>query len=83
MEGWLVAKQLTEDLIALMKKAGLVRISFGIESGNPDVLKVVGKGVTMDEIRSAYKITKKYAIETRGSAILGLRRIRRSRPGIP
>jgi radical SAM superfamily enzyme YgiQ (UPF0313 family) len=71
LEGWTRADTITEELLLLMKKAGLVRLSFGIESGNPEVLKIIQKGVTVEEIKSGYKIVKKLGIETRGSVIIG------------
>jgi radical SAM superfamily enzyme YgiQ (UPF0313 family) len=61
-----------EDLLSLMKRAGLVRLSFGLESGNPEILKAIGKDVSERKIRTAYKMAKKLGIETRSSIILGL-----------
>lgn len=60
-----------EELLILMKKAGLVRMSIGIESGDPEILRKIKKGVTLEEIEKAYKIAKKVGIETRGSIMIG------------
>lgn len=70
-EGWTHASTIDEELLIAMKQAGAIRLSFGIESGNPEILKKIKKGVTLDQIRNAYKMAKKVGIETRGSAILG------------
>lgn len=70
-EGWTHASTIDEELLSAMKKAGLIRLSFGIESGDPKILKVIKKNVTLAQIRKAYKIADKAGIETRGSAILG------------
>jgi len=70
-EGWTHASTIDEELLRAMKGAGLTRLSFGIESGDPEILKGIKKGVTLDQIRRAYKIAAKVGIETRGSAILG------------
>jgi anaerobic magnesium-protoporphyrin IX monomethyl ester cyclase len=70
-EGMARANLVDKELIETMANAGLVRISFGIESGNEDVLKNIEKGVTLDQIRDAYRWAKKAGIETRGSAIIG------------
>lgn len=70
-EGWTRANTIDESLLRLMKKAGMIRISFGIESGDPKILKVIKKGITLSEIRKAYKIAKKVGLETRGSLIIG------------
>ena len=43
------------ELLSLMKKAGCVRVNFGIESGSPRVLKIMKKGITMEQARTAVK----------------------------
>ncbi len=70
-EGWTHASTIDEELLRAMKEAGLIRLSFGIESGDPDILKGIKKGITLEQIREAYKIAAKVGIETRGSAMLG------------
>lgn len=55
-----------------MKGAGLVRLSFGIESGDPQILKVVKKGVTPEGVEEDYRLAKEAGIETRGSIVIGL-----------
>jgi radical SAM superfamily enzyme YgiQ (UPF0313 family) len=70
-EGWTHAATVTEPLLRDLKAAGLIRLSFGIESGDPEILKRIKKGVTLDQIRDAYRVSAKVGIETRGSAILG------------
>ena len=49
-EGWTRANTVDEETLRLMKRAGFVRVSFGIESGNPHILKVIKKGVELDDI---------------------------------
>jgi radical SAM superfamily enzyme YgiQ (UPF0313 family) len=70
-EGWTHASTIDEEILRAMKDVGLIRLSFGIESGDPEILKSIKKGVTLDQIRQAYKIAARVDIETRGSAILG------------
>jgi len=70
-EGWTRATTINERILTKMKKAGLVRLSFGIESGNPEILKTIKKGVTLDELKKGYRIAKKVGLETRGSVMLG------------
>ena len=70
-EGWTRANTVDEETLRLMKRAGFVRVSFGIESGNPHILKVIKKGVELDDITRAYKLAKKVGLETRGSVIIG------------
>jgi len=70
-EGWTHASTVDEELLRAMKEAGLIRLSFGIESGDPEILKKIKKGTTLDQIRNAYKVAASVGIETRGSAMLG------------
>ncbi|MFX0137728.1 MAG: B12-binding domain-containing radical SAM protein [Candidatus Hodarchaeota archaeon] len=70
-EGWTRANTVDEDTLRLMKKAGLVRLSFGIESGNARILKLINKGVSKEQLVEAYKLVKKLGLETRGSAMIG------------
>ncbi len=55
-----------------MKKAGCWNIFYGIESGNQDLLDVIGKGVTLEQIRNAIKWTKEAGIEIRANFMLAL-----------
>lgn len=70
-EGFTRANLVDEEMLREMKRAGFVRVSFGIESGNPDILKKIKKGVTLPELRRAFQIAKKVGLETRGSVMIG------------
>lgn len=60
-----------EEMLALLRKAGMVRISMGIETGDPEIMKRIKKGVTHDEIRRAFATAKRLGFETKGSVMLG------------
>lgn len=62
---------ITEELAREMKKAGCKRVSFGLESGNPKVLKLMRKGVNPHIARKAVKILNKLKIEVHSSFMLG------------
>lgn len=70
-EGWTRANTVDEELLRLMKRAGFVRISFGIESGDLEILKVIKKGEELGDFTKGYKIAKKVGLETRASLMLG------------
>ena len=70
-EGYTRANTITKELLITLKKAGLVRLSFGIESGNPEILKAIKKGITTDELKRAYEWCDELSIETRGSLMIG------------
>ncbi|MBL7197035.1 MAG: cobalamin-dependent protein [Candidatus Omnitrophica bacterium] len=71
-EGLSRADAVDKELLTFMKRAGLVRISFGIESGNPGILKMVKKGLSHKQLRKAFSMARKAGIVTRGSVIIGL-----------
>ncbi len=60
-----------EELLARMKEAGCVRIGFGIESGNEEILRVAQKGTTLQQIREAVAACKRVGLETEAFYILG------------
>ncbi|MFA5070487.1 MAG: radical SAM protein [Patescibacteria group bacterium] len=62
----------TDDLIKWMKRAGCWQISFGIESGDDEVLKKIKKGQTKEMVRKAFKICQRQKMGTRGFFIIGL-----------
>jgi len=44
-----------EELLKLMRKAGCIRISYGVESGSPRILKIIRKNITIDQVKEAVK----------------------------
>ncbi|MCP3921833.1 MAG: radical SAM protein [Desulfobacterales bacterium] len=60
------------ELLMAMKKAGLHAISFGIESGNTDMLKRVRKGITLNQARKAISNCKKADVRPHVSFMVGL-----------
>ncbi len=62
----------TVPLLKKLKTAGLKRVAFGVESGDPDVLLSIDKKIDHDTIRQAFKSAKKVGLETIGFFIIGL-----------
>jgi anaerobic magnesium-protoporphyrin IX monomethyl ester cyclase len=60
------------EIVEIMKEAGCDSVSFGIESGNPDMLKRIKKGITLDQARKATKCCKDAGIITHASFMVGL-----------
>lgn len=50
------------DVIKALKKAGCVRLDFGVESGSSKIIKNIGKGITNEQVINAYNLCKKYNI---------------------
>ncbi|MFH2138235.1 MAG: radical SAM protein [Candidatus Omnitrophota bacterium] len=70
-EGLSRADLVDKKLLTEMKKRGFNRISFGIESGNPEILKVLQKNETLEQIKEAFKISREVGIVARGSVLIG------------
>lgn len=61
-----------EELLGLMKKAGLWMINFGLESGNQSSLNLLNKNITLEQVEKAIKMAKRKKIVTFSTWILGL-----------
>ena len=61
-----------KELLAHMKAAGLKRTAFGVESGDPDILRSINKRIDLDTIRQAFRNAKEVGVETIGFFIIGL-----------
>lgn len=59
------------ETLKMMKAAGIVEMSMGVESGNQDVLDNINKGSNLKQYEKVYSWMKKLGFETRGSFILG------------
>lgn len=64
---------LGEDLLREMRLAGCERLSLGVESGSPRILKQVDKKITVQKIIESTELAKKYGIKVRYFMMLGNR----------
>ncbi len=62
----------SKELLTLLKQAGLKRTAFGVETGDPEILKSIDKKIDLDTIRQAFKNAKEIGLETIAFMILGL-----------
>ncbi|MDD4979767.1 MAG: radical SAM protein [Candidatus Omnitrophica bacterium] len=60
------------EILEIVAKAGCYSIFYGLESGNQDLLDIIEKGITIQQIKDAVKWAHRAGIDTRGSFILGL-----------
>jgi len=62
----------SEEILTHMKAAGCSAISFGIESGNPQILKTIKKGITREQVVAAVDMCRRTGVTAFASFILGL-----------
>lgn len=58
-------------LLSKMKSAGCELISYGVESGSQKILNILRKGITLNQVRKAFKATKKIGIDILAYFIIG------------
>ena len=61
-----------EETLSIMRQAGCDAVSFGIESGNPEMLKRVKKRITLDQARQAVRACKNTGMIAHASFMAGL-----------
>lgn len=66
------ANLVNQKLLKRMKASGCYAIWYGVESGNNKILKRMKKGITTDQVREAFKITKAAGIRTHAFFIFGM-----------
>ncbi|MEJ2095560.1 MAG: radical SAM protein [Deltaproteobacteria bacterium] len=60
------------ELLQRMKTAGCTAVSFGVESGSPEILKRIRKGISLDQVFAAVAMCNHAGITPQASFILGL-----------
>lgn len=60
-----------EQMLKELKKAGCQRIHYGVEAGTQKILKVLNKGITLEQAENAFKLTKKIGIRTFAYFMIG------------
>jgi anaerobic magnesium-protoporphyrin IX monomethyl ester cyclase len=58
------ADRVDDDILYWLKKSGCSLIHFGVESGDPEILKYTNKMITLDAIKDGFSRTKKIGIKT-------------------
>ncbi len=61
-----------KDALRMMHEAGCDAVSFGVESGNPEMLKRIRKGITLDQARNAVNLCAEAGMTPHASFMVGL-----------
>jgi radical SAM superfamily enzyme YgiQ (UPF0313 family) len=59
------------DMLVLMKKAGCHLIKIGVESGVQKILDNICKGISVDQTRDLFRITREAGVDTHAHIMLG------------
>jgi radical SAM superfamily enzyme YgiQ (UPF0313 family) len=65
------ADSINKDNLSMMRDAGCRVLEVGCESGNPDILREWEKGVSVEQIRQAFKLMNQYGISSVAMFMLG------------
>ena len=60
-----------KELLKLMARAGCYRINYGIESGDPEVLKKIAKGISLSQVDNVINWTRKADITSSTTFMMG------------
>jgi anaerobic magnesium-protoporphyrin IX monomethyl ester cyclase len=63
---------LNDQMLEYLKKSGCYSIYLGVESGSQRILDYLGKGITVEQIRSAFRSAKKYRIDRCAYIMIGV-----------
>ncbi|OGN99213.1 MAG: hypothetical protein A2Y89_05775 [Chloroflexi bacterium RBG_13_51_18] len=60
-----------KELLEHMKQAGCYSVAYGIESASPDILKILQKDITLEQVETAVSDSRKVGLQVVGYFMLG------------
>ena len=60
-----------KEMLKLLRKAGCVRIHYGVEAGTQKILNVLRKGITLEQAEKAFQLTRQAGIQTLAYFMIG------------
>lgn len=66
------ADHVDEEILGLLKSIGVRTLAFGVESGSQEILNNIKKGISLDRIREAFDLAKRFGFTTWAFFMLGL-----------
>ncbi len=60
-----------EEMIHAMAQSGCLKIAFGVETGSPEILKLIKKGITIEQIKTAFAAASKAGMLTCAFLMVG------------
>ena len=65
------ANLVDRELLKCMKKAGCYSIAYGVESASQDILDIIDKDITLEQVREGVRLTREVGIQTIGYFMVG------------
>ena len=59
------------QILEALKEAGCERIHYGVEAGTQKIQKILDKGITLEQAKSAFKMTKRVGIKSLAYFMIG------------
>jgi len=59
------------ELLRHMKRAGCYAVAYGIESASPEILEILHKDITLEQVEAAVRVTREVGIQTVGYLMIG------------
>lgn len=63
---------INDDVAKALRNSGGTFVYFGVESGVQDILDRCGKGITLQQTRNAFELTRKYGVRSMATILFGL-----------
>jgi len=60
-----------KELLKLMRRAGCIRLRYGVESGDPQTLRLMNKKTDLSHVREIFRFTQETGIETFAYFMIG------------
>jgi len=73
-------KGVDEQILARLREAGCDLVAYGVESGDPDVLRIMKKRQSLDDVRRAFRLTREAGILSYALCMVG--NIGETRPAV-
>ncbi len=62
---------LNQEIVEALWNAGCYRIGFGVESGNQEIMDLMKRGITLEQVRKAFVLTREYPFEIIANFMIG------------
>lgn len=60
-----------EGMLHALKRAGCCAVHYGVESGSPRIIERLNKGITVDQVKEVFRMTKAIGVDTLAYFMVG------------